>query len=41
MIQPTCNENTQTYQVEVGSLDLTQNSPNLFTMKFVAARWEN
>ena len=41
IIQHTCNENTQTYQLEVSSLDLTPNSPNLFTWKCVAARGEN
>ena len=41
MIQPTCDENTQTYQVEVSSLDLTPDSCDLFTRKCVAAGGEN
>ena len=38
---PTSNENTQTYQVKVSSLDLTPNSRDLFTRKCLAARGEN
>ena len=40
-LKPTCNANTQTYQVKVSSLDLTPNTRNLFTRKCVAARGEN
>ena len=36
-----CIENTQTYQVEVSSLDLTPNSSDSFTRKCLAARGEN
>ena len=37
IFQQTGNENTQTYQVEVNSLNLTPNSIDLFTRKCVAA----
>ena len=41
IIQPTCNENTETYQVEVSSFDLTPNSYDLFTRKYAASKGEN
>ena len=39
--QPTCNEDIQTYQVEIGGPDVIPNSCDLFTWEYVAARWEN
>ena len=41
IIQPTGNKNSQTYQEEVCYLDLTPNSHNFLTRKWVPVRGEN